>query len=131
MSADIFTKHFTDKTKWTLARRLIGHYSPEEVYVGFGVSQTQTRRSCPAIAALLGHGVSQSKHTRIIIEFCCGPKSKLGIKTCWSKGCLVIRVTLAMDATRKETINSLIQIIKSAKVPVMLFSSQGGHRGKI
>ena len=46
---------------------------------------------------------------RVIVEFCCGPDSKLGTPRPASEGCHVHRVTIQDDATRNSTIHKLVQ----------------------
>ena len=120
MSADIFTKGFVDKNKWIAARKLIGHYLPQEL--GLGVTNKVIGTPGPSVATLL-KAKGKPTHQRIIIEFCCGPESKLGQATVWSKGCKVIRVTESMDATKWETIEHILEIIWHACTPVLLFAS--------
>ena len=71
MSADIFTKPFTDKTTWTHARKLIGHYLPEEL----GLSAVKAKSVIAPVVRLNDGMTISPQHSRIIIEYCCGPES--------------------------------------------------------
>ena len=116
MSADIFTKAFIERLKWLHARKLIAHYLPEEL----GLGGTKVNGVINSLAQSQG-GENRKSYNRIIIEFCCGPKSKLGTPTTWSKDCLVIRITEELDATKQSTLQYVLHTIRTANVPVMLF----------
>ena len=120
MSADIFTKAILERLKWIHARKLIAHYLPTEL--GIGVAKAKGTIS-PAV--FKQGGTATGKHNRIIIEYCCGPNSKIGQQHLWSKDCLVIRVTEQTDATKVTVIDSLIQLVRSTPkhIPILLFSA--------
>jgi hypothetical protein len=103
MSADIFTKGFTERHKWTHARKLIAHFMPDEI--GLGV--TKVNGVINPLAQVEG-GESHKSYNRIIIEYCCSPTSKIGIYTTWSKRCLVIRITETLDATKQSTLDFIL-----------------------
>ena len=107
-AADIFTKPFTNSEKWESALRLMGmSSSPPQP------KETKTTKACVGeLARLDASGTQPSagepacpsvdKHSRVLIEFCCGPDSKLGDKSRKvSKGCCVIRCTEERDVTVK------------------------------
>ena len=119
MSADIFTKHFTDRIKWIHARNLIAHYLPEEL--GLGATSVEGRVVSHAICEK--DGESRRPYNRSIIECCCSPDSKLGAKRPWSKDCLVIRISQALDATKQSTLEYILNIITTLDVPVLLFAA--------
>jgi len=79
MSADIFTKGFTERHKWTHARKLIAHFMPDEI--GLGVTKVN---GVINPLAQVEEGESHKSYNRIIIEYCCSPTSKIGIYTTWS-----------------------------------------------
>ena len=77
--------------------------------------------ACPSIAA----------HSRVLIEFCCGPDSKLGDRTRnYSKDCYIIRCPEGRDVTsrsnRMEIRNELIKAIEQPKIqpcPILIWIS--------
>ena len=58
MSADIFTKPFTEKAKWIHARKLIAHYFPNEL--GIGVTKVNSGN---APIAVMVQGAASHEHT--------------------------------------------------------------------
>ena len=88
MSADIFTKGFTERHKWIHARKLIAHYMPDELDLGV----TKVNGTINLLDRIQG-GESHKRYNRIIIEYCCSPTSKIGMPTTWSKNCLINRIT--------------------------------------
>ena len=146
-AADILTKPFTNSEKWESALRLMGISSqplprkeqqkmkacagePAPSTVP-GSQQRAGEPACPSVA-------SQS---RVLIEFCCGPDSKLGDRSRkHSKDCYVIRCTEERDVTsrsnRMDIRNEVIRAIESSTAqpcPVLIWISilalvaQHGH----
>jgi hypothetical protein len=118
MSADIFSEAIIEKQKWIHARKLIAHFTPDEL----GLSAPKGKRSITPVAELRQGGETK-KYNRIMIEFCCSPNSKLGVNTVYSNGCMVVRVTETMDATKQNTIDHLCNIVHTSTVPIIVFSS--------
>ena len=121
MFADVFTKAFTDRLKWILAKKLIGHFKPDELEI----SEAKAQGSKQSISAIQQGGGSKPiyKHDRVIIEYCCSPDSRLGRKTKWSKNCLTHRITENEDATKVETIQNTKDLLSSFNVPVLVVAS--------
>jgi hypothetical protein len=92
------------------------------IELGIGVAKAKGTIS-PAV--FKQGGITTGKQNRIIIEYCCGPNSKIGQQHVWSKDCLVIRVTEQDDATKVTVIDSLIQLVRSTPehIPILLFSA--------
>ena len=103
---------------WIHARKLIAHYLPHEL--GLGVAKANGSIS-PAV--LKQGGGKPRKHNRVIIEYCCGPLSKIGEERKWSVDCLVMRVTEEMDATKVSVIDSVIHFIRTCDLLIFLFSA--------
>ena len=136
-AADILTKPFTNSEKWESALRLMGISSQplprkeqQKMKACAGepapstVSGSQQRAgepACPSVAS----------HSRVLIEFCCGPDSKLGDRSRkHSKDCYVIRCTEERDVTsrsnRMDIRNEVIQAIESSTIqpcPVLIWIS--------
>ena len=136
-AADILTKPFTNSEKWESALRLMGISSqsaprkePKKTKARAGepvpstASGSQQRAgepACPSVAS----------HCRVLIEFCCGPDSKLGDRTRkFSKDCYVIRCTEDRDVTsrsnRMDIRNEVANAISSSTVqhcPVLVWIS--------
>ena len=136
-AADILTKPFTNTAKWESALRLMGISSqpaprkePQKMKACAGeparsdASGTQQRAgepACPSVAS----------HSRVLIEFCCGPDSKLGDRSRkFSKDCFVIRCTEERDVTsrsnRMDIRNEVIRAIECSTVrpcPVLIWIS--------
>jgi RNA:NAD 2'-phosphotransferase (TPT1/KptA family) len=119
MCADIFTKGFTERSKWIAARKLIAHYTAQEL--GFRVASAKV--PITTIAVRKQGGDRNITYDRIIIEYCCSPESKIGEHTRWSNKCLVYRITEQDDATKDSTISKIKDIIHNSLVPVLLFAS--------
>jgi hypothetical protein len=102
MSADIFTKAIIEKPKWEHARKLIAHYLPTEL----GIREAKAYPSITP-AVLKQGGMLSNSHNRVIIEYCCGPNSKIG------------------QETKVSTINSILHFISTVPndIPIMLFSA--------
>lgn len=95
--ADILTKAFTSPTKWQHALRLLGIGPPwiDESSAAVKVGQVDTRHATVA-KDQGGEGHDQSNMegcNRMLIEFCCGPNSRLCQPRKASSGCYMIRVT--------------------------------------
>jgi len=136
-AADILTKHFTNSEKWESALRLMGISSrpapqkdPQKMKAcageparldASGTQQPAGEPACPSVAS----------HSRVLIEFCCGPDSKLGDRSRkYSKDCCVIRCTEERDVTsrsnRMDIRNEVIQAIERSTVqpcPVLIWIS--------
>ena len=105
-AADILIKPFTNSEKWETALRLMG-MSPHPPQP----KETKSTKACAGELARLDACETQpcagepacpsvDKHSRVLIEFCCGPDSKLGDRSRnASKGCYVIRCTEERDVT--------------------------------
>ena len=136
-AADILTKPFTNSEKWESALRLMGISSQplprkeqQKMKACAGepapstVSGSQQRAgepACPSVAS----------HSRVLIEFCCGPDSKLGDRSRkHSKDCYVIRCTEERDVTsrsnRMDIRNEVVRAIESSTAqpcPVLIWTS--------
>ena len=136
-AADILTKPFTNSEKWESALRLMGISSqplprkeqqkmkacagePAPPIVS-GSQQRAGEPACPSVAS----------HSRVLVEFCCGPDSKLGDRSRkHSKDCYVIRCTEERDVTsrsnRMDIRNEVIRAIESSTAqpcPVLIWIS--------
>ena len=86
-----------------------------------GTQQRAGEPACPSVAS----------HSRVLIEFCCGPDSKLGDRSRkFSKDCSVIRCTEERDVTsrsnRMDIRNEVIRAIECSTVqpcPVLIWIS--------
>jgi hypothetical protein len=123
-AADIFTKFFpTGKAKeWNNNLRLIGTLNAP--FQPLPPRPTKVAKEVTPAAP----GCSSRGMNRTIIEFCCGPDSKLGQERAASKGCNVIRVTETEDATTEECCKRLIGQIRNLRLrdgdhPIFLFAS--------
>ena len=145
MRADIFTKPFTDKGKWTHACEQIAHVTfdnrntltqraASSVPRGATVAIPKTNKGSNAAAAsdasraaannITNNAMLKCLHVptypkRTLIEFCCGPESRLGqtehIQQ--AKGCTVIRVTLLHDVTTSGGLKFVMDIINNCDGP--------------
>ena len=136
-AADILTKPFTNSEKWESALRLMGISSQPpprkeqqkmKACAGEPVPSTTSgsqqragEPACPSVAS----------HSRVLIEFCCGPDSKLGDRSRkFSKDCFVIRCTEDRDVTsrsnRMDIRNEVVHATNSSTVqpcPVLIWIS--------
>ena len=48
---------------------------------------------------------------RHIVEWCCGPQSKIGSHAYTTKGCKVTRITEREDATKQSTVDTVKQLV--------------------
>ena len=136
-AAGILTKPFTNSEKWESALRLMGISSQPaprkeqqkmKACAGEPVPSTTSgsqqragEPACPSVAL----------HSRVLVEFCCGPDSKLGDRTRkFSKDCYVIRCTEDRDVTsrsnRMDIRNEVVHAINSSTVqpcPVLIWIS--------
>ena len=86
-----------------------------------GTQQRAGEPACPSVAS----------HSRVLIEFCCGPDSKLGDRSRkYPKDCYVIRCTeerdVASRSNRMDIRNEVIQAIERSTVqpcPVLIWIS--------
>jgi len=86
-----------------------------------GTQQRAKEPACPSVAS----------HSRVLIEFCCGPDSKLGDRSRkYPKDCYVIRCTeerdVASRSNRMDIRNEVIQAIERSTVqpcPVLIWIS--------
>ena len=116
MSADIFTKSFTDAKKWDSLLRLINHLSLPVTRVVKAPSNVS--------AALPASAKADGVFDRVLIEFCCESNSLLGQPTPQSKGCKVVRLTKEVDMTSAEGLKVGMDALKhSPKTPVFMWSS--------
>ena len=105
-AADILTKPFANSEKWKRAVSLIAVWSHSPL------RQATERKACPGE---LRANLSES-HDRVLVEFCCGPESKLGdLSRKPTKGCHIIRCTEDRDVTkpanRQEIRRELLDVI--------------------
>jgi hypothetical protein len=103
MKADIFTKSFTDPVKWNQNCLFICHIYPESSWI-------KASKPCagqPAAPA------KPAQNQRLIIEFCCGPESRLGqVSKCKeARGCKVERITETHDVTTESGVNHVMELI--------------------
>ena len=136
-AADILTKPFTNSEKWESALRLMGISSQPAPR-----KETQNMKACAGEPARSDASGSQQRagepacpsvasDSRVLIEFCCGPDSKLGDRSRkHSKDCYVIRCTEERDVTsrsnRMDIRNEVVQAIESSTVqpcPVLIWIS--------
>ena len=122
-AADIFTKYFpTGKAKdWNNNLRLIGTLNAP--YQRLPPRPTKaTKENAPAAPGCSSRGLN-----RTLIEFCCGPDSKLGQDRAAASGCNVVRVTEKEDATTEACKNMLLGLIRNLRRvgdhPIFLFAS--------
>ena len=136
-AADILTKPFTNSEKWESALRLMGISSQP-----LPRKEQQKMKACagepvPSTASGSQHRAGEpacpsvASHSRVLIEFCCGPDSKLGDRSRkYSKDCYVIRCTEERDVTSRSNImdirNEVVRAIESSTIqpcPVLIWIS--------
>ena len=128
-AADILTKPFTNSEKWESALRLMGISSqpvPRKEQQKMkacageparsdasGSQQRAGEPACPSVAS----------HSRVPIEFCCGPDSKLGDRSRkHSKDCYVIRCTEEREMLHLDRIEWTLETRLFMRLRVQLFS---------
>ena len=118
-AADILTKPFANSEKWKRAVTLVA------VWPQSPVRQAKERKACPGEL----RANSSDSHDRVLIEFCCGPESKLGDPSRRvAKNCHVIRCTEARDVTvpanRHAIRGELLDIVKTnPSIKILLWVS--------
>ena len=142
--ADIFTKPFTDANKWNTRLVEIGIWYPDVSSAEFvAVAKIKPNKNASAQASqanavalpsvanhpacpIATHDASDliQKNQRLIIEFCCGPDSKLGqtSKIKEASNCRVIRVTEEHDVTTDkgfQFVSNLIDICYGPETMLM------------
>ena len=136
-AADILTKPFTNSEKWEASLRLLGIRStpirPKETAKKKACAGEPVRLDTSGTQPSAGEVACPSveRHSRVLVEFCCGPDSKLGDLTRKaSKGCHVIRCTEDRDVTvrsnRMELRNDLVEAISQSTVspcPILVWIS--------
>ena len=105
-AADILTKPFTNSEKWEASLRLLGIRScptrPKEQTRKKACAGEPVRSDASGTQPSAGEPACPSvgRHSRVLVEFCCGPESKLGDRSRKaSRNCHVIRCTEDRDVT--------------------------------
>ena len=118
MCADIFTKGFSTAEKWVHALSNINHAVLDNMNWSNGQNAAPV---CGPKGPTDFTGCN-----RVLIEFCCGDKSKLGTTTKHSQRYFILRLTERIDMTTEAGVSLAMHVINKAHkqgLPVLLWGA--------
>ena len=69
----------------------------------------------------MARGLATPRYSRRIVEFCCGPNSRIGQRA--PPDCEVVRLTADDDLTTQEGLDKALAAVSESDVPVLLFGA--------
>ena len=122
-AADVLTKPFTSAEKWNFCLKLMS------IIDSSALQKPKARKACAGEPACPSK--PSGSHDRILVEFCCGPNSKLGDTTRRAAdGCYVVRCTEDRDVTNRlnrisirDEILTAVKTSSSKRIDILLWIS--------